>query len=133
LGAPAVAEFRFSRDEEARHIVEAQVEARLTLICQRCLEAMEFPLAARSLMACVWNDADAAVLPGGFEPLLVGELADLNEIAEEEILLAVPVSPVHGEHCIIVEQGLNAAESEPMMAAEPAKKSPFSVLEKLRS
>jgi len=134
LDAQAVAEFRFSRDEEARYIVETQVEAILTVICQRCLGEMELPLMAGSRMACVWNDSDALALPGGLEPLMAGETADLNEIAEEEILLAVPVSPVHEEDCL-KKQGLYpaAAEGGPEMAPEQGEPSPFAVLEKLRS
>jgi uncharacterized protein len=123
---------RFSRDEEARYLVETSVKASLTLVCQRCLEKMVLPLTTGSRLACVWSDSEAETLPSGLEPLLVEELADLNEIAEEEILLAVPVSPTHHEDCI-TERRSYAPDEEPLLGAEPDKESPFSVLEKLRT
>lgn len=134
LEGQAVAEFHFSLDEEARYIVETQVEATLTMTCQRCLQEMDLPLVAGSRMACVWSDSDAVALPGWLEPLMVGETADLNEIAEEEMLLAVPVSATHEEDCL-TEQRLYppAPEREPGVAPEPGVKSPFAVLEKLRT
>lgn len=127
-----VGEFRFSRDEEARYLVETSVKASLTLVCQRCLEKMVLPLTTGSRLACVWSDSEAETLPSGLEPLLVEELADLNEIAEEEILLAVPVSPTHHEDCI-TERRSYAPDEEPLLGSEPDKESPFSVLEKLRT
>ena len=129
LGSAA---FDFRRDEEARYLVETSVKASLTLVCQRCLEKMVLPLTTGSRLACVWSDSEAETLPSGLEPLLVEELADLNEIAEEEILLAVPVSPTHHEDCI-TERRSYAPDEEPLLGAEPDKESPFSVLEKLRT
>ena len=93
---------------------------------------MVLPLTTGSRLACVWSDSEAETLPSGLEPLLVEELADLNEIAEEEILLAVPVSPTHHEDCI-TERRSYAPDEEPLLGAEPDKESPFSVLEKLRT
>lgn len=132
LGAPAVAEFRFSRDQEARYVVETRVEATLTVTCQRCLEVMQLPLTAGSRMACVWSDSDAAALPSGLEPLVVGDAADLNEIAEEEILLAVPVSPTHDDDCL-ADRNIFSAADEPEATLERAPISPFSVLKNLRT
>lgn len=132
MDALAVAEFRFSRDEELRYVVQTQVEASLRLTCQRCLEGMASHLATGSRMACVWSDAEAAALPSSLEPLIVGEMADLNEILEEEILLAVPVAPGHEEDCWTQNEHL-LAEDAAHVAPEPGAENPFSVLEKLRT
>ena len=132
MDALAVAEFRFSRDEELRYVVQTQVEVSLRLTCQRCLEGMQLHLATGSRMACVWSDAEAGALPSSLEPLIVGEAADLNEILEEEILLAVPVSPGHEEDCW-TQNGHLLLEEEVHKAPEPGAGNPFSVLEKLRS
>tara|TARA_Y100000385_G_scaffold90287_1_gene92880 strand:- start:136 stop:654 length:519 start_codon:yes stop_codon:yes gene_type:complete len=132
LEKPVVGAFRFSRDEEARYLVETSINASLTLVCQRCLEKMVLPLTTGSRLACVWSDVEAETLPSGLEPLLVGELADLNEIAEEEILLAVPVAPIHQEDCV-TEPGGYVPDEEPLSRAAPDKESPFSVLKKLRT
>ncbi len=132
LEAPVVAELQFRRDEEGRYVVETSVEATLTLTCQRCLDGMSLPLVAGSTMACVWNDSDAATLPSGLEPLVVGETADLNEIVEEELLLAVPVSPVHEKDCLIDRGGEESAK-ESVLSPDPGRTNPFSVLKDLRT
>ena len=63
-------------------------------------------------MACIWADEDASDLPDTYEPLLVGEAADLSDIAEEEILLALPVSPLHETECKSAEQTAALREDE---------------------
>jgi uncharacterized protein len=127
LEAPVVAELQFRRDEEGRY-----VEATLTLTCQRCLDGMSLTLVAGSTTACVWNDSDAAALPSGLEPLVVGETADLNEIVEEELLLAVPVSPVHEKDCLIDRGGEESAKAS-VLSPDPGRTNPFSVLKDLRT
>ena len=98
------AAFDFRRDEEARYVVAVSVEARVVMQCQRCLSDMEVPVKSASLMACVWSDEEAAALPATYEPLIVDDAADLSDIAEEEILLAIPVSPIHEAECKSAEQ-----------------------------
>ena len=51
---------RFRRDEEGRYVVEAHVKAEVVLECQRCLGEMTQILETRTVMACMWNDEDAA-------------------------------------------------------------------------
>ena len=96
LGSAA---FDFRRDEEARYVVAVSVEVKVVMQCQRCLGDMEVPITTASLMACVWTDEEAASLPATYEPLLVEDAADLSDIVEEEILLAIPVSPIHEMEC----------------------------------
>jgi len=133
LGSAA---FDFRRDEEARYVVAVSVEAKMVMRCQRCLSDMEVLITTASLMACVWTDEEAAALPEAYEPLIVDDAADLSDIVEEEILLAIPVSPTHEREC-------KSAEQQAALAAEvegPAevkgtgeRDSPFAVLERLKS
>ena len=90
-------------------------------------------------MACVWSDEEAAELAERYEPLLVSEEADLNDIAEEEILLALPASPVHEQDCKSDEQ-LAALSSQQVDVAlaitdQPGgeKENPFQILEQLKN
>ena len=108
----------------------------LGLQCQRCLRDMEVPIKSASLMACVWTDEEAAALPATYEPLLVDDNADLSNIVEEEILLAIPVSPVHEKECTSPEQrAALETDTEERAAVEDAgeRDSPFAVLERLKS
>jgi uncharacterized metal-binding protein YceD (DUF177 family) len=75
-------------------------------------------------------------LPATYEPLLVGDAADLSDIVEEEILLAIPVSPVHETDCKSAEQqAALKADVEGSEAIEDLgeRDSPFAVLEQLKS
>ncbi len=130
------AAFDFRRDEEARYVVAVRVEAKLVMRCQRCLSDMEVPVKSASLMACVWTDEEAAALPATYEPLLVDDTADLSDIVEEEILLAIPVSPIHEKECKSAGQraALETDTGEPAAVDETGERdSPFAVLERLKS
>ena len=126
---------RLSKDEAGRTVVDARVNATAVLQCQRCLQEMSWPLATSTLMACVWKDEEAAALPSRYEPLLVEEDANLREIAEEELLLALPAFPLHENDCKTVEQAaalLCAEEVESALSDNADKQNPFGVLEQLK-
>ncbi len=133
LVAPASAAFWFRRDEEGRYVVEAHIKAEVVLECQRCLGEMTQLLEARTVMACTWNDDDAAQLPPSYEPLIVQETANLSDIVEEELLLAIPASPMHAEDCITEAQRVALGNEEDRIESEGRKESPFAVLSKLKS
>ena len=93
-------------------------------------------MTSASLMACVWSDEEAAALPATYEPLIVDDVADLSDIAEEEILLAIPLSPIHETECKSVEQqAALEADAEGLEQVEDSgeRDSPFAVLERLKS
>ena len=130
------AAFDFRRDEEARYVVAVSVEAKVIMQCQRCLSDMEVPVKSTSLMACVWTDEEATALPVTYEPLIVDDAADLNDIAEEEILLAIPVSPTHETECKSAEQqaALETDAEGPAAVEDTSERdNPFAVLERLKS
>ena len=130
------AAFDFRRDEEARYVLAVCVKAKLVMKCQRCLSDMEVPVKSASLLACVWTDEEAATLPATYEPLLVDDTADLSDIVEEEILLAIPVSPIHDKECESAEQraALQTDKEEAAAVDETGERdSPFAVLERLKS
>ena len=133
LAAPAVAAFEFRRDEGGRYVVEAQIKAEVVLECQRCLGEMTQILETRTVMACIWNDEDAAELPPSYEPLIVQETANLSDIVEEELLLAIPASPMHAEDCITEVQRTALGNQDVCIDSEGRKESPFAVLAKLNS
>ena len=133
LGSAA---FDFRRDEEARYVVAVSVEAKVVMRCQRCLSDMEVLITTSSLMACVWTDEEAAALPAAYEPLIIDDAADLSDIVEEEILLAIPVSPIHEVECKSTAQqaALEADAEDPETVEDIAERdSPFAVLEQLKS
>lgn len=82
------------------------LEGPLRLTCQRCMDALEFAFSMRSRLRLVETDSpwpdDGHI--GGLEDeacdaIEASHELDLIPLLEEEILLALPVSPRH-EHCV---------------------------------
>ena len=136
LATTAQVAFSLSKDEATRPLVDAQISATLVVQCQRCLHDMLLPLSTSTLLACVWTDEEAAALPARYEPLLVTEEANLREIVEEELLLALPAFPVHEDDCKTVEQAaalLLPKEVRSAISEDAKKQNPFGILEQLKN
>lgn len=81
----------FSRDPEGRGLLQGEIEASLVLTCQRCLEALEFPVLITLDLALVSGLDEAGLLPEDLDPLLVSaEHLRLADLIEDELLLALP-------------------------------------------
>jgi uncharacterized protein len=116
----------FCLDERRIHTLRGTIEGGLSLVCQRCLKPLRFPLELSFRLGIVTSETDIDRLPQGYEPLLVsGEPLKTIDVVEDEILLAIPAFPLHeGEQeCVMDYQNRRS----------PAKDNPFSVLEKLKS
>jgi len=121
----------FDVDELGVPIVQGNASAFLALTCQRCLGSYEFPVNAQIALAWVKTAQEADKLPLRYEPYVVEETPlTLNDVIEDELLLALPQIPMHDEaDCPaskLLKQG-NKVTDEP----EP-KENPFAVLAKLK-
>jgi DUF177 domain-containing protein len=88
-------QFRFHR-ESALAVAEGHVSATLTLTCQRCLGEMTLPVDTDSRLAFVSNAAASAEVAGSREPVIaVDGQVSLATLIEEELLLALPLAPMH--------------------------------------
>ncbi len=104
-----------------------KLDGALMLTCQRCLEALEFALSARSRMMLVepgmpWPEDDQV---GGLEDeacdaIEASRELDLAPLLEEEILLALPIAPRH-ERC-----------EPPLKSTATKKASPFAQLARFK-
>ncbi|MBL8398084.1 MAG: DUF177 domain-containing protein [Candidatus Accumulibacter sp.] len=111
---------RTDRDRSQLHI---EVTGSLSLCCQRCLETLEYPLRLRSLLEFVDDESDLTqdeLEDDSRDFLPVDKELDLEQLIEDEILLALPPAPRH-EAC-----------SLPGPERDLARVSPFSVLAGLR-
>jgi len=88
----------FQRDEQGRDVAVGHVAARLPVRCQRCLEAMEIAIATALRVA--FTDAEGeAPPPDGYDAVpLVSDTISLSDLVEDELMLALPMAPVH-EDC----------------------------------
>jgi len=120
------------RDEEQRTLVRIGVEAQLFVTCQRCLEPVSQMVRSESLLALVSSDAEAALLPGTMEPLVVPEQpCNPGDLVEEELLLALQPFAYHDADACrktlapyrSVDQGEDVGNGRP---------NPFNVLAQLK-
>jgi len=88
----------FSRLDDGRRVIKGQVNGCVSMICQRCLEPVEVNLDCDISLGLVADDAEAELLPAELDPLIAGETTQLSELLEDELLLAMPIVPLH-EHC----------------------------------
>ncbi len=104
--------------------LELEVSGTLSLRCQRCLEALQWPVAIRSVLHPVPVGepiADEELEDDEVDAVEVDGELDLLALIEDEILLALPISPRH-ENC---------GPSSGMETT--ARESPFTALAALRS
>jgi len=119
----------FGIDQEGRKTLRGTAQAKLSVVCQRCLEPMALDVSATLALAVVWDEERAQNLPKSLEPWITGEgAADLYEIIEEELLLNLPMVSYHKEAC--VDQA--AFSSGNVSVETETKPNPFQVLEQLK-
>lgn len=119
----------FGRDAQQRAVVSIHVNATLQLYCQRCMGVVQWPVEADSRLALVAGPEEAARLPEGLDPLLLEEprLA-LSTLVEDELILAVPVAPLHEvDDCAVDLAKVNDPTGLPSEPA-PERENPFAVL-----
>lgn len=124
-------ELEFDVDELGVPVVLGNIQATLMLTCQRCLEAFAYPVNTRIALAWVRSEQDANKLPLRYEPCVVEETPlQLNDIIEDELLLALPQIPMHpASEC--PASGLLRQDDDETDEAEH-NANPFSVLAKLK-
>ncbi len=104
-------------------IAELEVEAELPLQCQRCLSTVRVPVVdhARFRLVDVEPELSDAELEGDEEALCAAAPLDLRELVEDQLILALPLVPMH--------------DSCPQPLAAPPQElspSPFAALARLK-
>jgi uncharacterized protein len=85
------ARFAFSKLEAGRSGVTVVVQAAPRLVCQRCLQDFELPVSSDSDIEFATSDADTSVQSPREIYLMDEGSVSLRDLAEEELLLALPV------------------------------------------
>ncbi len=113
-------------DSKRRPVIDVSVEGRLQLLCQRCLEPIAFPLQRTSRFVLVSGEGelpDVADEDPETESIPVGEFDDIEDVVEQEVLLGLPIAPMHADDGACGSERRDAGNDRP---------SPFAVLEKLK-
>lgn len=104
------------------------VSGKVRLLCQRCLTPLDFAIKSGAVLVLAPDEGSAdemdALLSDEEVEVIVGSHAfDIQQLVEDEALLAIPLSPKH-----------DACEGQQMPDAAPevVKESPFAVLKNLK-
>jgi uncharacterized protein len=100
------------------------------LVCQRCLQRMTEAVNSSVRVALIAAESDVSRVPEHLEPVLAaGGRITVGELVEEELLLALPIVPLHGEtsDCAVRSAG-GVADAE---GPEHTTQKPFAQLDRL--
>lgn len=124
------AQVRFGR-EQGFAVADVELSARLQVICQRCMAPMPLLLEAHSPVLVVESEREADEAPAGWETFLAPEgRLSLAGLVAEELRLAVPIVPVHGDSATC-SAAATRAEAPDEAAEAGAMTRPFAELRAL--
>jgi uncharacterized protein len=96
-GGQVHAQVQFGR-EQGFMVAQVKLHGQLMLVCQRCMGPMPLPIETSSPVLLVESEADAEAAPVEWETYLATEgRLSLAALAAEELLLALPVVPLHAD------------------------------------
>jgi len=119
----------FKTDLDKRVIIELQVEAALSLVCQASLKVYDEQVKRNSVLAVIENGSEQAELPEDYEPVETenGRLA-IASLVEDELLLGLPQIP-RKPGLDKIEYSTGGATFKSEQAQEEVKKNPFAALQ----
>ena len=121
-------DMRLGVDPDGICHLSGNIRGNVVLQCQRCLENLTRALDVDFRLGLVRSQEDAARLAHGYEPLLVtAEPVSIADIVSDEVLLALPFAPVHGE-----TDECHGLYQDYQPSADAQRESPFAVLAGLK-
>jgi uncharacterized protein len=125
------AKLSFNIDNQHLVVIKGEATVDVTLTCQRCNNDFKQVVHAQYCFCPVKDDEQAETLPEGYEPIMAdsfGEI-DLLSLIEDELILALPIVPVHElEHCEVSEADMVFGK----LPDEAEKPNPFAILASLK-
>ncbi len=132
LDNSGVVEIDVSFDKEERlSTIQGEIKANLIVECQSCLKRLELPINWGFKLGLVKSLEQADRLASDCEPLILeNEKILLNELVEDELLLALPDFPRHDYLCADRGEVKSAVND---IDEQLTSNNPFSVLAKLKN
>lgn len=127
----AQGELRHPGHVRPQNWLHLQADARLQLVCQRCLQPVEVDVHVDRSFRFAPDEATAAAEDDDAEEDVLAESRafDLLELIEDELLMAMPVVPRHDQCPVSLPASAGESEFE---AAQAGRPNPFAVLGKLK-
>jgi len=120
--------FELGRDPGGIYYLAGTIQGEVAINCQRCLEPVKQALDLVFRLGLVQDEAAIAALPEHYEALLVtGEPARVADIVSDEVLLALPLVPLHEN-----DSRCQSVLKEYQPQADEPRESPFAILEELK-
>ena len=96
ISGPVTVELRFDPGTAGFPEVTGRVSTQVVMVCQRCLGTLTVALEVPIAVGVVQDIAAEQRLPRRLDPWIVAdEEGDLFDLAEEELLLALPIVALH--------------------------------------
>ena len=122
-GGELTYELTGGHDDRQRPRVQLAVAGSINLTCQRCLGSLAYTVTVQtSLLVLTEQAGDETADLDDLDGIPAHAHTDVWSIVEDEILLAIPLSPRHAE----------GQRSQAVKAAANSTASPFSVLARLK-
>lgn len=115
---------QLGRDEFEFPYIKGYFKASLKLVCQRCLNPFDLQLRNEISIGLAFSEEEIERLPQYYDPMLLTVTqVSLLTLIEDEVLLSVPMVPVHEDEACQASGLIEGVKS--------GKENPFAVLKEL--
>ncbi len=126
--------FRFSKRKKMVFIA-GRLQANCTLLCQRCLEPMQYEIDEPFELVFAVDELAAKAMPEAYDPVILDENGQIHlvDLFEDELILHLPTVARHAESdgCKLQEFAYRDTKSDVAENSESEKRTPFDVLKNL--
>lgn len=120
---------QFGTDPQGIRFLKGTANTRLTLQCQRCMEPFTHDIKGDFAYGIVSSEEKARQLPKRYDPIFVkDESLNIQEMVEEELILNLPIVPMHCSSDCKVQLPIVVADPQGDVEADH----PFKVIELLK-
>ena len=134
IETPLSATVKFAVDECGAKIASGTLSIRVRAVCQRCMDPVSVDLSAEFSAQVIWSEDQLANVPGDREPwIVVDKMANLSEMLEDEILLALPLVNYHDEGMCTGDTFISrVAADNNEITDQVVPDNPFNILQQLK-
>jgi len=125
---PVSVNLQFERTGHGIRLLRGTIQTRFDAVCQRCLGPVSLTLVAKPFLALLAAGESPAGAPEDAETLVVEGSINLAELVEDELLLGMPMIPMH-ENGRCSAPGSRADEAP----AEAGQDNPFASLRGMKT
>ena len=131
IRGPFKASVQFKLDESRAKVARGNVVVEVEAVCQRCLDPLVVDLQANFAVQVIWSEDHLNRVASNYEPwLVIDKMANLSELLEDEILLALPLVNYHNAGECTGDTFMS--EKEGAAGGEIVSDNPFNVLLQLK-